>query len=321
MAIAQTSSSNTRPRSGCVTVFGGSGFLGRRIVRHLLDHGLIVRSASRHPAHARPGWANGKSFSAVKADILDRSQVAAAVSDAATVVNAVSLYSEHGDVTFERIHVEAASQLADAAREGGAERYIQISGIGSDSRSQSSYIRARGQGEEAVNVGFPGATIVRPAVMTATDDRFLTTITRLLPILPAYPLFGDGDTRLQPASVEDVAEAIARIASGGADARLFEFGGPRVYTYRTLVLEVAQLLGIKTRLVPVPFVLWRILATFGEFIPGAPLTRNQVDLMQIDTVADTQLPGFRDLGIEPHDIDQVLRSAIVPAGRTRASRR
>ncbi|AZO32730.1 complex I NDUFA9 subunit family protein [Mesorhizobium sp. M1B.F.Ca.ET.045.04.1.1] len=309
MAGAQTSLSNPRPQSGCVTVFGGSGFLGRRIVKHLLNHGLVVRSASRHPARAGRKQAHHELFSAVKADILDRSQIAAAVSDASTVVNAVSLYSEHGGVTFERVHVEAASQLADAARRAGAERYIQISGIGSDSRSRSSYIKARGQGEEAVDVGFPGATIVRPAVMTGRDDAFLTTITRLLRILPAYPLFGNGDTRLQPASVEDVAEAIARIASAGADARLFEFGGPRVYTYRDLVLEVARLLGIRTRLVPVPFVFWHALATFGEFVPGMPLTRNQVELMQIDNVADTRLPGLRDLGIEPHDIDQVLRSA------------
>ncbi|RUU06803.1 complex I NDUFA9 subunit family protein [Mesorhizobium sp. USDA-HM6] len=309
MAGAQTSS-NTRPQSGCVTVFGGSGFLGRRIVRHLLNHGLVVRSASRHPARAGQEQAHDKSFSAVKADILDRSQIAAAVSDAGTVVNAVSLYSEHGGVTFERVHVEAASQLAEAARRAGAERYIQISGIGSDSRSRSSYIRARGQGEETVDVGFPGAIIVRPSVMIGRDDAFLTTITRLLRILPAYPLFGYGDTRLQPASVEDVAEAIARIASAGADAhaRLFEFGGPHVYSYRDLVLEVARLLGIRARLVPVPFVFWHALATFGEFVPGVPLTRNQVELMQIDNVADARLPGFRDLGIEPHDIDQVLRS-------------
>src|SRR5690606_16829708 len=117
---------------------------------------------------------------------------------------------------------------------------------------------------------FPGAVIVRPAVMTGSDDAFLTTIARLLRILPAYPLFGHGDTRLQPAFAEDVAEAVARIASGErAEARLFEFGGPRVYIYRNLVLEVAGLLDVQTRVVPLPFAVWRTLAAFVEFVPGA----------------------------------------------------
>lgn len=153
-------------------MFGGSGFLGRRIVKHLLDHGTAVRAASRHSTRARHEQIHGGSLSAVKADILDHVQVAAAVSGASTVINAVSLYTEHGDVTFERVHVEAASRLAAAARDAGAVRYIQISGIGSNPRSASSYIRARGQGEEVVAAAFPNAIIVRPAVIAEATTSF-----------------------------------------------------------------------------------------------------------------------------------------------------
>lgn len=310
MDDAPKAPATARPEQKPVVVFGGSGFLGRRIVRHLLDRGSAVRAASRHPDRAEHDRDDGESFSAVKADILNREQLAEAVSGGSVVINAVSLYSEHGDATFERVHVEAAAELAAAARDAGADRYIQISGIGSDPHSGSGYIRARGRGEEAVAVAFPGAIIVRPAVMTGSDDAFLTTIVRLVRLLPGYPLFGRGDTRLQPAFVEDVAEAIARLASVADEppARLFELGGPRVHTYRNLVREVGRLLGVRTRSVPVPFPAWRALAAVAEHVPGAPLTRNQVELMEIDNVADAQRPGFRELGIEPHDIDVVVRA-------------
>ncbi|TCU30967.1 NADH dehydrogenase [Rhizobium azibense] len=299
-----------RPGEKLAVVFGGSGFLGRRIVKRLLHRGIAVRAASRHPDRARGEQDHGEFFTAIKADILDQDQVAEAVSGASAIVNAVSLYSEHGDLTFERVHVEAASGLATAARDASVESYIQISGIGSDPSSRSRYIRVRGGGEEAVTAAFPDAIIVRPAVMTGTDDAFLTMIVRLVRVLPVYPLFGSGDTRLQPAFVEDVAEAVARLASGTAEyrGRIFEFGGPRVYTYRDLVREVSRLLGIHTRLVSVPFPAWRALATFAEVVPGAPLTRNQIELMERDNVADTEQPGFHELGMEPRDIDEVVRA-------------
>ncbi|WP_245197376.1 complex I NDUFA9 subunit family protein [Labrys sp. LIt4] len=315
MMGASISSSDSRPPQGIVAVFGGSGFLGRRIVKHLLSSGVAVRSASRHSQRAgdgEKGQAHASSFTHVEADMRDEAQVARAVAGARAVINAVSLYSEHGDTTFERVHVVAASQLAKAARQAGAERYILISGIGSDSRSRSKYIRARGQGEEAVGAAFPGATFVRPAVMIGKDDALLSTIARLARTLPAYPLFGHGETRLQPAFVEDVAQAVARLTIGEAriEAGSFEFAGPGVYTYRNLVLEVARLLGVQIRLVPIPFPAWYALAALCEFVPGAPLTRSQVELMQIDNVADAGRPGFEDLGIEPRSLDQVVRAIL-----------
>ncbi len=293
-----------------VTVFGGTGFLGRRIVSRLLDKAIEVRAVSRHPHKNKLDSASGKRPSQqIEADILDPSSIAAAVVGSRAVVNAVSLYVERGEQTFERVHVEAAADLATASRDAGVERFVQISGIGSDPKSRSNYIRARGRGEEVVKAAFPGAVIVRPAVMAGPDDVFITTIARLVRLLPIYPLFGEGGTRLQPVHVEDVAEAVSRLASGqnSTHASIFECAGPRIYSYRELVREIATQLKAPIRLVPVPFAVWSILATAAEFLPAVPLTRNQVDLMRRDNVAANDLPGLEELGIQSRRIEEVVQ--------------
>ncbi|MBP2442766.1 complex I NDUFA9 subunit family protein [Rhizobium leguminosarum] len=292
-----------------VTVFGATGFLGRRIVTRLLERGVDIRAASRHP-HQLRGNASGKRRSRpIEADILDPSSIAAAVAGSRAVVNAVSLYVERDEQTFERVHVEAAANLATASRHAGVERFVQISGIGSDPKSHSDYIRARGRGEEVVKAAFPGAVIVRPAVMAGADDAFISTIARLVPLLPIYPLFGDGHTRLQPVHVEDVADAVSRLVSGqvAIDASIFECVGTRIYSFQELVQEIATELNTRVTLMPVPFPLWRILAAASEGFAAAPLTRTQVDLMRRDNVATSDLPGLEELGIQPRDIVEVIR--------------
>jgi uncharacterized protein YbjT (DUF2867 family) len=291
-----------------VTVFGGTGFLGRRIVEHALKRGFAVRAASRHPGRVQPERSTG-ALMAIKADILDRSSIAPAIAGSHAVVNAVSLYVEHGQLTFERVHVRAAADLAAAARDCKVDRFVQISGIGSDPQSRSKYISARGRGEAAVARAFPGALIVRPAVMTGPDDAFLTTIVRLIRLLPIYPMFGYGETLLQPVYVEDVAEAVARLIDGRGprDSSIFEFGGPRIYTYEELVREIGSQLDRPVRLVPVPFAVWTAAACFAEFLPVTPITRNQVELMREHNVAASDLPGLKELDIEPRSIDEVIR--------------
>ena len=297
-----------------VTVFGGTGFLGRRIVTRLLEKDFTVRAASRHPDRVPALFSSSARVpEVVGADILDASSVATAIAGSHTVVNAVSLYAEHGHLTFERMHVKAAADLAAASRHGGVKQFIQISGIGSDPRSESSYIRARGRGEDAVASAFPGATIVRPSVMTGPDDAFLTILVRLIRLLPVYPLFGDGKTRLQPVFVEDVAEAVNHLIEGNdGGSAIFEFGGPQVYTYAELLREIARQLDTSIRLIPMPFAVWTALARVAEFLPAAPVTRNQVDLMRHDNVAAVDLPGLRELDIEPCNIDEVIRSIKHP---------
>jgi NADH dehydrogenase len=295
-----------------ITVFGATGFLGRRIVRRLHVRGCVVRIASRHPDQGRTLFgADDRHFQHIGADIRDRQSVADAVRDVHAVVNAVSLYTERGTETFHAVHVECAERVATEAYRAGVEQLVHVSGIGADPASGSSYVRSRGQGERAVRAANRGAVLVRPAVMFGPDDAFLTVILKLLRRLPAYPMFGSGTTRLQPAHVEDVAEASARLVQRTErDPKTLECGGPRVYTYNELVRSIAGEAGRKPILCPVPFAIWHTLARTAAILPSPPITRNQVELMQIDTVASPQLPGFAELGILPQSLEETVRLIV-----------
>jgi uncharacterized protein YbjT (DUF2867 family) len=295
-----------------VTVFGGTGFLGRRVVRHLRSRGHTVRIAARHPERGQDNAGTvGPEPARTRADIHDEASVAAAVAGSWAVVNAVSLYVERGRETFHAVHVEAAGRLAAAARAGGVERFVQLSGIGADPGSGSLYIRKRGEGERAVQAAFPAATIMRPAVMFGPDDAFLNTLVRLLR-LPLYPMFGQGNTRLQPAYVEDVGSAIsAALQRPQAQSTTFECGGPRIYTYAELLRVIANHIGREPLLIPVPFAVWHMLTRVTAVVPGAPLTSSQVELMEIDTIVSPGTPGLSELGVIPRPLEATL-SDIVP---------
>jgi len=295
-----------------ITVFGGTGFLGRRIVRHLRRCGFAIRIASRHPDRAERLFAlDDPKLQSVEANIHDEGSVAEAVAGAYAVVNAVSLYIEQGRETFHSVHVESAQRLAAQARKAEVKRFAHVSGIGADATSPSLYIRKRGEGELAVRAAFADSTLVRPAVMFGPDDAFLTTIVKLLSRLPSYPMFGRGLTKLQPAYVEDVAEAIVRaLQRTNIHAATFEFGGPRVYSYEELLRTVALEASLKSRLIPIPFAAWHVLAWFAEMLPRPLITRSQVELMQVDTVASPEMPGFRELGITPVAVEEILQEIL-----------
>jgi uncharacterized protein YbjT (DUF2867 family) len=296
----------TDQRMSSATVFGGTGFVGRRVVRHLRESGARVRIVSRH---RRPGEDAG--IERIATDAHDERSVEAAIAGADGVVNAISLYVEHGSDTFHSVHVETAAKIARAARQAGVRRFVHVSGIGANTTSPSPYIRSRGEGEAAVQTAFPGAVIVRPAVMFAPDDAFLTTILRLLRSLPAYPIFGDGRTRLQPAYVDDVATAIVQILRQSQKPHpVYELAGPRIYSYEELLRTVARIAGLRPVLMRMPFAFWNALAGVAEMLPRPPLSRNQVELMQIDTTASERLPGFRALGISPRSLEDELEAML-----------
>jgi uncharacterized protein YbjT (DUF2867 family) len=288
-----------------VTVFGGTGFLGRHVVRSLRASGFVVRVASRHPRETAD---RDPKIQTVRADIRNPIAIEAALVNAWGVVNAVSLYVEQGNDTFHAIHVKAARTIAQSAREAGVERLVQISGIGTDLASPSLYVRKRAEGEQAVQSAFPGAAIVRPAVMFGTDGGFVTTVLDLMRKLPAYPMFGRGQTRLQPVAVDDVADAVARIlARPEREPTLYEFGGPDVFTYEQFLHTVAGEAGLRPVLVPFPFAAWHVLARAAEILPRPPVTRNQVELMEVDTVTSPSVPGLRELGITPRPVKDAVR--------------
>jgi NADH dehydrogenase len=294
-----------------VVVFGGTGFLGRRAVRHLRRRGFSVRVVSRHPDRGRELFGSDDSLiESIEVNIHSEPSIARAVAGAYGAVNAVSLYVEHGRETFHSVHVEAAHRIAAQAQQAGIERLVHVSGIGSDATSPSLYIRKRGEGESAVRAAFAGATVVRPAVMFGPDDTFITTMLALLRHFPFYPMFGQGQTRLQPAYVEDVGEAIAQVLQGSGTGATFECGGPRVYAYKALVRALAREAGVNPILLPVPFAAWHALSRILAILPSPPITRDQVALMQIDNIQSPDMPGFEQLGISPRAIEEIVQSML-----------
>ena len=297
-----------------VVVFGGGGFLGRRLVDRLSAESVTVRVAVRHPEPARIALRSlgFDRVTVVYADVRDQGSVAAAIACADAVVDAVSAYVEKGGVTFEAVHVRGAENVAREAVAAGVARFVLVSGIGADRYSSSPYIRSRGRGEVMVQQAFPSATIVRPGAMFGPGDALFATLAELARLLPVLPLIGGG-TRLQPVFVEDVAEAIASIlADPGTVGQTYELAGPRVYTLRELVNMTLQLMGKRRLLVAVPFAVAEIQARLFEFLPNPPLTTGQVDLLKVDNVASKTLPGFQDLKIRPKTVEEVLPTYVGP---------
>ncbi|HSP58762.1 MAG TPA: complex I NDUFA9 subunit family protein [Halomonas sp.] len=292
-----------------ITVFGGTGFLGQAIVRELVDAGQRVRIAARRPA--MPLHTEGSdAIELVRADLRDSRSVKAAIAGADSVVNAVSLYVEQPDASFEAIHVEGAARLASLTREAGIERLVHISGIGARTDSPSSYVRARARGESAVLEALPGAMLVRLSVLFGPGDAFLSALAGLTR-LPVIPLFGHGDTRLQPVHVVDVARALIRLLGEPLTRRrLFELGGPDVMRYRDILTLLLAHLHRERPLVPVPFLAWRALAGAASWLKDPPLTSDQVILMQRDTVVGDGVGTFADLGISPRSLRDSLPTCL-----------
>ena len=290
-----------------ITVFGGTGFLGRQIVQQLQAQGMAVRVAVRHPER---GADLGPQVEVVKADVLDRESLAPAVAGADGVVNAVSLYVERRHLSFHDVHVLGARNLAEAAADAGVERLVHISGIGIDSRSASAYVRSRAEGEAAVQAAFPGVTLLRPSVLFGPGDALLSAldgVTRL----PVIPLFGDGRTRQQPIHVDNVAQATAQaLARPESAGRIYELGGDRSYQYRELVRLVQGYRHRHGLLLPFPFFAWRLLARCAQLLPNPPLTRDQVILLEMDNIVSGAEPGLAELGVEPLRLEAELSHCL-----------
>lgn len=292
-----------------VTIFGGSGFIGRHIVRRLAAEGAVVRVAVRRPNQAlflKPMGAVGQ-IVPVAADVRDEAAVAAAVHGAEDVVNVTSLYVERGRATFAAVHEKGAETVARAAARAGVARLVQFSGIGADPHSPSRYARSRARGERLVRAAFPSATILRPSVVFGPDDKFFNTFAAIAQLSPALPLFGGGKTRLQPVYVGDVAEAARRATHDvAAPGQTYELGGPRVYAFRELLALLLDEIGRRRLLVPVPFAIAEIQAAFLSLLPSPPLTRDQVRLLKADNVVGPGALGLQDLGIAPTAVEVVL---------------
>lgn len=296
------------------TVFGGTGFLGRAIVRALLAEGGAVRVAVRRPeavAGLFGDQAPGR-IEAVGGDVREPEAVATAVAGAEAVVNAVGHYRERPDASFAAVHVWGAESVATAARRAGVARLVLISGIGADPASSSAYVRARAGGERVVREAFPAATILRPSVLFGPDDAFLGTLSKLIRSLPVIPLFGSGRRRLQPAHVGDVAAAVVRsLERPDAPGGVYELGGAAV-SYRRVIELLLHRQGRSRLLLPVPFGVWRLAASLLSPLPAAPVTHDQLALLARDNVVGARARGFSDLGIEPRSLEAWLAEGGQP---------
>ena len=304
--------------SNPVTVFGGSGFLGRQIVKCLAAEGAKVRVAVRHPERASflERFGRNGQIELVQADVCDENTVARAVKQSASVINSVGHYVEKGWATFDAVHARGALRVARQAAQAGAKRLIHISGLGTDPASDSPYVRARSSGEELVKSAFEGVTIFRPSVIFGPDDAFFNALADMARLTPILPLFGSGATNLQPVYVGDVAKACVRVlADPSTEGKLYELGGPRAYSYKALLQLVLDQVGKRRALVPVPFLIWDILATLMAFLPNPPLTRDQVNLMKEDNVVDGKALTLADLGIVAAPIEEILPTYINPSHR------
>ncbi|MEI6557108.1 MAG: complex I NDUFA9 subunit family protein [Rhodospirillaceae bacterium] len=297
-------------RNKIITVFGGSGFLGRHLVRRLVRlDGAVVRIACRHPGRAgflKPAGEVGQVVP-IAVDITSDEQVAAAVAGADSVINLIGILFESGRWSFTAVQAEAAGRIARAAKAAGAARLIQLSAIGADPASRSAYARSKALGEQAVLAAFPEATILRPSIVFGPEDGFFNRFASMAVISPFLPLIGGGGTRFQPVYVGDVADAaMAALADASTCGRTFELGGPNIYSFKELMVRVLQEIRRPRMLLTIPWWLAGIQAWVFERLPKPMLTRDQVELLKSDNVVAAGCPGLRDLGIVPTSIEAVL---------------
>ena len=317
---------NQPPASQLVTVFGGSGFVGRHVVRALVQRGYRVRVAVRRPDLAgflQPLGAVGQ-IHAVQANLRYPASVAAAVKGADAVVNLVGIMKQAGRQSFPGVQANGARAVAQACAAAGITRLVHVSAIGADAQSKSLYARSKAEGEAAVLASVPGAVVLRPSIMFGPEDSFFNRFASLARMLPVLPLIGGGETKFQPAFVGDVAEAVARGVDGtAAGGRIYELGGPEVKSFRELLAYICKVTDRKRRFVSLPFPLARLQArileivdtlTLGLLPNELTLTRDQVALLESDNVvsdaARAEGRDFAGLGIAPVSVEAVVPSYL-----------
>lgn len=309
-----------------VTVFGGSGFIGRAIVRLLTQQGAMVTVGCTDVEAAKSLKTMGMpgQVAVVKADVLNKDAVSRALTGADYVVNLVGLLAPHGRHSFSKVHADAPGMIAAGAAAAGVRSLVQVSAIGADADSKSAYARTKAAGEENARKAFPDTVVLRPSVVFGPDDGFFNRFADLAAKAPAMPLIGGARTLFQPVYVDDVAAAVlAVLGQSKAAGKTYELGGPDVVSLRKVMTIVMEQTQRQRPFVPLPFWLARVQARFLELLPNPPLTRDQVTLLQSDNVVAEDALTLADLGIEATSFWSVLPTYLRryrPGGMYNAAR-
>ncbi len=296
-----------------VTVFGGSGFVGRYVVQALARRGHRIRVAVRRPdlaGHLQPLGMVGQ-IKAIQANLRYRWSIDRAIEGADAVVNLVGILAEGGRQTFDAVQAFGPRAIGEAARAQGISSLVHVSAIGADQPSTVGYLRTKAEGEAGIRETLPEAVIMRPSIIFGPEDSFFNRFAAMARVSPMLPLIGGGKTRFQPVFAGDVGEAIARAVDGGAEqGAIYELGGPEVLTFRECMERLLQVTKRKRVLLPVPWVAARMMGRIGDIVPGAPITLDQVRMLRFDNVVSAEAERERrtlaGLGIEPTALEIVL---------------
>jgi uncharacterized protein YbjT (DUF2867 family) len=291
----------------CITVFGGTGFIGRHLVTLLLRSGATVRVAVRHPNLVQVATESAQLPELIQADVLDEIAIGDAIAGADAVINLVGILTETARQTYRAIHVEGARRVALAAHRHGVTRVIHISALGASPTSPAISDQTKAEGEQAVLAVFPQATIVRPSLVFGEDDHFFTRFNAMIRSSPVLPLIGGGTTKFQPVFVDDIAAGLLELLNRSETAgKVYEFGGTRIYSFKVLLELLLSALNRQRVLIPISFALAEMQAAVLELLPNPPLTRDQVRLLKTDKVVSGIEPTLGDLGIQPWPLEEFL---------------
>lgn len=300
-----------------VTIFGGSGFVGRHLVRALARDGWRVRVAVRRPdlaGHLQPLGGVGQ-IHAVQANLRYRNSIARAMAGADAVINLVGILAESGRQKFSTVQAQGARFVAEEAAKAGITNLVHLSAIGADADSASDYARSKALGEAAVLAAVPTAVILRPSIVFGPEDQFFNRFANMARFTPALPLIGGGETKFQPVYVGDVAEAAVKALNGGAKpGAVYELGGPEVASFKALLEYILAVTGRSRALVSLPFSIAKMQASVLELLPGKLLTVDQVTLLETDNVVSAAAAAegrtLQGLGIQPTTYESVVPSYL-----------
>lgn len=301
-----------------VTIFGGSGFVGRYVAQRMARAGWRVRVAVRRPNEAlfvKPYGVVGQ-VEPIQANLRDDASCRAAIAGADAVINCVGILFESGPQRFDAVHAQAAGRIARLSAEAGAKHLVHLSAIGADANSESAYCRSKADGEAAVLAAFPTAAILRPSIIFGNEDQFFNRFAAMTPLSPLLPIVGAA-TRFQPVFVDDVAAAAA-VAVTETHTGIYELGGPEIASFRELMERMLRVIRRTRPVINLPVPLARIIAgtlDLVQFLSGGLLanrmiTRDQVASLGVDNIVSDNAKTLADLGITPQSMDGILETYL-----------